>query len=185
MAFGVIFVFLAVIMISTVDEPKKAVTEAPIPKAEFLIQLSWDDGSLDDIDLYVRGPDRNVVFFNKRQTPLMFLDTDNLGMNNAVTMPDGTYTPVPTRREIVTVRAVAAGEYTVNAHFYKKNSPKGSKDNLVLSVLKLNPYAEIGRATAVFDEQGQEQTMLNFTVDAKGDVAEVFQAQTKMVGGMS
>ena len=182
MAMGVIFVFLAVIMISTVDEPKKSVTEAPVPKAEFLIELSWDDNSQDDIDLYVRSPDNNVVYFSRRQTPLMFLDADNLGMNNSVDMPDGTVSSVPTRREVVTVRAIMPGEYVVNAHFYKKNSPPGMVDHLVMAVTKLNPFAEITRAQTTFDTQGQEKTLANFTVEPNGKVSSVFLAPVPLVG---
>ena len=185
MAMGVIFVFLAVIMISTVDEPKKSVTEAPVPKAEFLIQLSWDDNSQDDIDLYVRSPDNQVVYFSRRQTPLMFLDADNLGMNNTINMPDGSITPVPTRREVVTVRALMPGEYVVNAHFYKKSSPPGTVDHLVMNVTKLNPFAEVTRAETTFDTQGQEQTLANFTVEPDGKVTSVFLAPVTLVGSTS
>jgi hypothetical protein len=182
MAMGVIFVFLAVIMISTVDEPKKSVTEAPVPKAEFLVQLSWDDNSQDDIDLYVRSPDKNVVYFSRRQTPLMFLDADNLGLNNALDMPDGSISQVPTRREVVTVRAIMPGEYVVNSHFYKKNSPPGTVDHLVMTVTKLNPFAEVTRAETVLDTQGQEQTLANFTVEPDGKVTSVFLAPVALVG---
>lgn len=185
MAMGVIFVFLAVIMISTMDEPKKAVTEAPVPKAEFLVTLAWDDGSPDDIDLYVRSPDRQIVYFSRRQTPLMFLDADNLGMNNSVDMPDGTVAAVPTRREVITIRAIMPGEYAVNSHFYKKNSPPGVVTHLVMTVTKLNPFAEITRAVASFDTQGQEQTLANFTVEPDGKVSSVFLAPVKLVGGGS
>lgn len=182
MAMGVIFVFLAVIMISTMDEPKKAVTEAPIPKAEFLITLNWDDNSPDDIDLYVRSPDNQVVYFSRRQTPLMFLDADNLGLNNSVNLPDGSAMAVPTRREVITVRAIVPGEYAVNAHFYKKSSAPGVVNHLAMTVAKLNPFAEITRAEATFDTQGQEQTLANFMVEPDGTVSSVFLAPVKLVG---
>ena len=182
MAMGLIFVFLAVILISTMDEPKKAIVEAPVPKAEFLVALNWDDESRDDVDLYVRSPDKNVVFFSRRQTPLMFLDADNLGMNNNIDMPDGSVSAVPTRREVVTIRAIMPGEYVVNAHFYKKNSPPGTLTHLVMTVTKLNPFAEVTRAQAVFDTQGQEQTLANFTVEPDGKVTSVFLAPVSLVG---
>ena len=182
MAMGLIFVFLAVILISTVDEPKKAVVEAPVPKAEFLVVLNWDDESRDDIDLYVRSPDKNVVYFSRRQTPLMFLDADNLGMNNSIDMPDGSVSAVPTRREVVTIRAIMPGESVVHAHFYKKNSPPGTPTNLVMTVTKLTPFSEVTRAQAVFDTQGQEQTLANFTVEPDGKVTSVFLAPVSLVG---
>lgn len=182
MAMGVIFVFLAVIMISTVEEPKKIAVENVPPKAEYLIQLSWDDNSEDDIDLYVRSPDNQVVYFSRRQTPLMFLDADDLGRGNTMALPDGTTKTVPTRRETVTVRAIMPGEFCVNAHAYRKNSPPGVVAHLVMTVTRLNPFSEITRATATFDTQGQEQTLANFTVAADGSVSAVYLAPVNLVG---
>lgn len=182
MAFAVIFVFLAVIMISTVEEPKKAAVESIPPKAEFLVTLSWDDDSQDDIDLYVRGPDGKVVYFSNRQTALLFLDADNLGKGNTLGMPDGTVVTVPTRREVVTIRAVVPGTYDVNTHFYRKYSMPGYVNHLQVVIVKLNPFSEITRATAVFDTQGQEQTLANFTVAPDGSVSSVFLAPVQLVG---
>lgn len=182
MAMGVIFVFLAVIMISTVEEPKKATTEAPIPKAEFLVTLEWDDGSQDDIDLYLRDPSGAVTYFSNRQTALAFLDADNLGVSgNSVSMPDGSSVSVFTRREVITIRAIVPGEYVANAHFYKRHGAD-KPNHLKLTIVKINPFSEITRATAVFDTQGQEQTLANFTVAPDGSVSSVFLAPVQLVG---
>lgn len=182
MAFGVLFVFLAIIIISTVDDPKKQNDPAPVPKAEFLITLTWDDGSQDDIDLYVRAPDGSIVYFRNKQTPLAFLDTDNTGLSNAVQSPDGSYVAIPSRQEVVTIRAIVPGEYVVNAHFYRKSSAPGFVNHAKMTLVKLNPYSAVTEANAVFDLQGQEQTLTNFTVDASGIVTSVFVAPVKMVG---
>jgi len=182
MAMTALFILLAIVLISTVEEPKKAAVEAPVPKAEFLVTLAWDDDSRDDIDLYVRGPDGKIVYFSNRQTAWGFLDTDNVGLGNTVTSPDGSTITVPSRREVVTVRAIVPGEYVVNAHFYKKNSPPGYVNHLQMAVTKLNPFAEVTRATAAFDTQGQEQTLANFTVRPDGSVSDVFLAPVKLVG---
>jgi len=182
MTFGFVFVLLALVLISTVEEPKKAAVEALVPKAEFLVTLAWDDDSRDDIDLYLRSPDGVTTFFSHRQSAIAFLDSDNLGLGNTVSMPDGSFVTVPTRRETITIRAIAPGEYVVNAHFYKKNSPPGFVDHLQLAITKLNPFGEVTRASATFDTQGQEQTLANFTVRPDGSIGDVFLAPVKLVG---
>lgn len=182
LAMGALFVLMAVVMISTPEEPKKAAVDAPVPKAEFLVTLDWTDGSPDDIDLYLRSPDGKITYFSNRQSAVAFLDSDNLGSGNTVSLPDGSYVSVPTRREVITIRAIVPGEYVCNAHFYRRHGDGSKPDHLTLTVTKLNPFAEITRATAVFDTQGQEQTLANFTVAADGSVSSVFLAPVNLVG---
>ena len=183
LAFGVIFAFLAVILISTVEEPKKANDPAPIPKAEFLIVMTWDNNSVDDLDLYCRLPNGHVVYFRNKQDPAAFLDVDNTGASsNTIQMPDGTVTMVPTRQETITIRAILPGDYAVNTHFYRKSSPPGFVDHVHLRVAKLNPYVEVTQASANFDAEGEEKTLANFTVDSSGDVSSVYLAPVKLVG---
>ena len=186
-AFVDFFATLAVIMfvlfaISSVQDPKKANDPAVVPKAEFLIVMSWDDGSQDDLDLYVRTPDGKVVFFANRQEPGAFLDQDNLGRNNTLVMPDGTAKEVPARNETVTIRAIMPGTYQVNAHLYSKRSAPGYVNHVTVKATKLNPFSDVTQAQAEFDTQGQERTLFNFTVAADGRVTDVFMAPSKLVG---
>jgi len=179
MAMSVLFVFIAMFFLMTFDIPKPA-TGAVTPKAEFLIELAWDDGSRDDIDLYARGPDGQVVFFGNRKTPLMFLDVDNVGRGNAVKQPDGTWKEVVSRRETVTIRAIQAGEYQLNVHAYRKNEPAPAK--AVVTVTKINPYRVVTRAEVELTAEGEEKSVATFTVGADGEVTDVYLIPVKMVG---
>lgn len=182
MAFAVIFVFLAVILISTPEKPKKANDPAIMPKAEFIVELSWSDGSQDDLDLYVRTPDGKIVFFANRQTPIAFLDVDNVGRNNSVTLPDGTTQEVKSRVETITIRAIVPGTYTVNVHAYRKSSDPSFIDHAKVKITKLNPYSVVTETTADFDTQAQERTLANFVVEPDGSVSSVYASESKMVG---
>lgn len=166
-AMSVLFVFMALFVMSTMDTPKPA-AGVLTPKAEFLVELTWDDGSSSDIDLYAKGPGGKIVFFGSRKTEVMFLDNDNTGTANG---------DIKDRREIVTVRAVAPGNYIFGAHAYRLASPVSVK----LRVLKLNPYSVVREATYTFDTQGQERTLAAMVVRSDGS-AEVFEANVKMVG---
>ncbi len=112
-----VLVLLAIVAVSTPEESKKKDDLGKIiPKAEFLITLTWDDNSRDDVDLYVKGPDGQIAFFHNSSAGYMFLDHDNLGISNNVVMnPDGSATQLPDRTEIVTVRAIVPGDYAVHA----------------------------------------------------------------------
>lgn len=166
-AMSVLFVFMALFVMSTMDTPKPA-AGVLTPKAEFLVEMAWDDGSASDVDLYARGPDGKIVFFGARKSEVMFLDNDNVGTGNGA---------IADRREIVTVRAVAPGTYTFNAHAYRLASLVTVK----LRVLKLNPYRVVKEASYAFDTQGQERTLAAMVVRSDG-TAEPYETQTRMVG---
>ena len=166
-AMSVLFVFMALFVMSTMDTPKPA-AGVLTPKAEFLIEMTWDDGSASDVDLYAKGPDGKVVFFGSRKTEVMFLDTDNTGNGNG---------SVADRREVVTVRAIEPGAWHFNVHAYRLAGPVSVK----LRVLKLNPYSVVSERAITFDTQGQERTLAAMHVRADGS-AETYEAQTRMVG---
>lgn len=166
-AMSVLFVFMALFVISTMDTPKPS-AGVLTPKAEFLADLTWDDGSSSDVDLYARGPDGKVVFFGSRRTETMFLDNDNVGSGNGA---------IQDRREIVTVRAVVPGNYSFNAHCYRCTGTA----NVKLRVIKLNPYSVVSERAVTFDTQGQERTLGAMVVRADGS-AEAYETQVRMVG---
>jgi hypothetical protein len=176
---SILAVFLALFLVSSFEEVKNTAHE--LPKAEFIIDLSWNDGSQDDIDLYVMDPTGKIVFFGQKSSPIMFLDLDNRGNSNWVDMPDGTRKDIPDRKEIVTIRTIFAGEYTVNAHVYSKRD-EGVPVKVKLRLIKVNPYREITVNEVTFDAKGQEQTLLNFVVDSSGNVTSTYVMNNRLVG---
>lgn len=167
-AMSVLFVFMALFVMSTMDTPRPPQAGVLTPKAEFLIEMTWDDGSASDVDLYAKGPDGKIVFFGSRKNEVMFLNTDNTGTGNG---------QIIDRREVVTIRAIEPGRYEFNAHAYRLAAPV----NVKLRVLKLNPYSVVSERAVTFDTQGQERTLAAMHVRADGS-AEPYEAQTRMVG---
>ncbi|OIN06104.1 hypothetical protein BFS86_19560 [Shewanella algae] len=182
LAMGVVFALLATIVVMEAGKPKKA-EEVGIPtKAEFSIQMTWDDGSADDMDLYVRGPTGEIVFFGKTRNGYMTYDQDNMGRNNTVIQADGSTIESKSRQETVTLRAIVPGEYVVNAHQYRKNSAPEFVDHVTIRVTKLNPFSNVTQATKEFTEQGQEQTFVNFTITQDGRVDSVYVSPVQLIG---
>ena len=95
-------------------------------------------------------------------------------------MVNGKKIASPIREEIVTVRGIVAGEYTVNvSHFVART---GQPVDVTVKVQKLNPTAQV-----VFDDHltvdhtGDEKTAVRFTVDAEGKVTDVNRRQKSLM----
>lgn len=166
------FVFLLVVFVALFgmsfllinEESKKGnVTE----KAEFIIEMTWADGSDNDIDLWVAGPEDNIVFFGHKDGKFIILDRDDVGINNAMITPQGIVIN-NTRREVATIRKILPGRYTVNAMMFRNRN--GQTEHPKITIRKLNPYGEVIEKVVELTEDGEEQTILSFDLDEKGSV---------------
>jgi hypothetical protein len=78
----------------------------------------------------------------------------------------------PLNQEVVTLRGIAPGEYTVNAHYY--DSKDGKPVDVTVSVVKVNPRAEVAYYGQLsLPRKGDEATAARFTVLPDGSVASV------------
>src|ERR1700749_4236776 len=141
-------------------------------KAEFIITMDWPDSHPDDLDLYVQDPIGNIALYRHREAGFMVLDRDDRGGANDFIVVNGKKIPSPIREEIVTIRGIVPGEYTVNvSHFL---ATTGQPVPATVKVQKLNPTAQV-----VFDDgltvdhTGDEKTAVRFTLDAQGKVTDV------------
>lgn len=172
-AFG--FIILFVLSLMLINPPKKNDDSGKItPKAEFIITLDWDDSSVDDLDLWMRDPNGKYVGFPNRESPIGFLDKDDLGWSNdTIIDPNGNKIYVKVNREVMTIRAVAPGHYILNVHMYNRINNDTFPVNTTLTVTKLNPYRVVSTIKQTFDTKGQERTMVSFDVTQHGDVINV------------
>jgi hypothetical protein len=143
-------------------------------KAEFIITMDWPDNHPDDLDLFVQDPLGNIAWYRHREAGFLTLDRDDRGGANDFIVVNGRKIPSPIREEIVTVRGVVAGEYTVNvSHFH---AITGQPVPASVKVLKLNPISQVIFDDKVMvDHTGDEKTAVRFKLDAEGKVIDVFQ----------
>lgn len=156
----VLFVFFFTLFAIVYANQKKqdAIVGNSVSKAEFLITLDWPDKSYNDFDLWVRDPDDQVVYFRTKETKVLTLDRDDQGL-------DGITAPI--RREIVSIRGIEPGTYTVNAVLWvRRQNPEKAR----ISVVKLNPYSVVVEKTIELSEPRQEETVINFTLNTAGQV---------------
>jgi hypothetical protein len=158
-------------------------------KSDFIIVMTWDDESGDDIDLWVRDPGGHIVSFRNRGIGFMHLDRDDLGLSNdKVQGPDGKIIYVYRNKEVVSLRGYSEGKYTVNVHVYNKKPWKDKKmyrSNIKVELIKLNPYSEVAQAEFIAVGRGQEFTAFHFTLDADGKVIKLSDEREPMIGAKS
>jgi hypothetical protein len=141
-------------------------------KAEFIITVDWPDNHPDDIDLFVQDPIGNIAWYRHREAGFLTLDRDDRGGANDFILVNGRKIPSPIREEIVTVRGLVAGEYTVNLSHFQATT--GQPVAATVKVQKLNPAAQvIFDDKVVLDHTGEELTALRFSIDAEGKVIDV------------
>jgi hypothetical protein len=149
-------------------------------KAEFIITMDWPDKHPDDLDLFVQDPAGNIAWYRHREAGFMVLDRDDRGGENDFIVVNGKKIPSPIREEIVTIRGIVAGEYTVNVNHFAATT--GKPVPVTVKVQKLNPTAQVIFDDKVFvDHTGDEKTAVRFTVDAKGKVTDVNRRQKSLM----
>ena len=126
--------------------------------------MTWPDNHPDDFDLFVQDPLGNVVWYRRRDIGFLSLERDNRGGANTV---DGKKSP--SRQDLVSIRGIVAGEYTVNVYHFSAHT--GLPVPVTATVEKLNPHVSvIAKESLTMDKERFEKTALRFTLDAKGNV---------------
>ena len=154
--------FLALMAVSPETKDGKIDT-----KAEFFITMDWPEGHPDDLDMYVQDPLGNIAWYRHREAGFMTLERDDRGGANDFIVVNGKKIPSLIREEIVTIRGIVAGEYTVNVNHFAATT--GQPVPVTVKVQKLNPTAQV-----IFDDKvtvdhtGDEQTAVRFSIDAEG-----------------
>ena len=175
------FAFLFIIAFILINPIKE---EAQIKaKAEFMVIMEWNAKSNYDIDLWMQDPLNTIVGFPNKESGWLHLDKDDLGASNdTVTMRDGTIKTIYLNREIMTVRGIAPGEYIVNIHLYSTKGRNTGPMPVHVEILKINPYGEVYSGMTTLNINGQEETVLRFTVNQAGDVISQNKLQKRFAG---
>ena len=110
-------------------------------KADFIITMTWPDSHPDDVDLYAEDPLGNIVWYHQLEAGFLNLDRDDRGDFNDYVMISGRKVKNPLRQEIVSMRGIVAGEYTVNIVHYLATTPDPVE--VKVRVDKVNPRVSV------------------------------------------
>ena len=178
---GFAFLFIIAFLLIKPEAKKKDFER----RAEFVVVMEWDNDASGDIDLYVEDPTNKQVSFRYHNHNFMHLDKDDLGaMNDTVVNADGSTTTIAINREVVTIRGIIKGEYTINGHYYSVRSyDKINQKKPVITVRvelhKVNPYSIMWIGEKTFTQRGQEETFLRFRLDKDGNILPPFTFEKK------
>lgn len=167
--FNMLLAFVALFVIAFVlarKEDRKQDKNVKI-LGEITVTLTWDSGRNDDIDLWMRDPEGNIVFFRRPQAGLMHLDRDDIGFQSDTVQTEvGTGTSIG-NQEIITVRAIVPGEYVINVHAFQIR--EGRPIDVSVRIDRLSPSSTIVAKTVTLDDTGHEKTVvrLRFGDDKK------------------
>lgn len=172
----------------------KAKTQDVPAKAEYMLIVEWDDYIGDDIDIWVRDPNGKVLSFRNKQIGLLSLEKDDLGISNDRFFDrHGKEQIVAINREVVTIRGVQPGQYTVAFHVYSllsydvlasnfkyfklgtiTPSEVQKRRKVRFTLISLNPaYKEAFRVEKQYEVLGQEIHLVNFTVWDDGSIWDI------------
>ena len=150
-------------------------------KAEYLISITWQDKSADDVDVWLEDPHGNVLFFRNKEIPMAHLDRDDLGLiNDTIILPNGHREVLERNQEIVTIRGFIPGEWILNIHMYRKNDPGPS--TVEVKVDKINPkFTTIFRKKYTMATYWEEITVGRFTMSEDGKIMSMDELPKKLI----
>ena len=162
------FVFLFIIAFLLINPN---INKADIKtKAEFVITVTWNDDSQDDVDTWLQDPAGNVLHFRQKDVGLAHLDRDDLGkINDTITLDDGRRIEYTHNQELTTIRGFVTGEWVLNVHMYNKRDPNPTL--VEVRIDKLNPKVEtIFYKEIVMKSRWEEVTVARFVMTNQGDI---------------
>jgi hypothetical protein len=176
---GFTFLFLVVLML--INPPTNA--ENIEPKSEYFIILEWDAHSADDVDLWVKSPNGNLVSFRHPQVGLLSLDRDDLGSSSDVAQNPytGKRTYIQINREVVSIRGTVPGTYEINAHYYGKHSSSQSELHGTVALVKVNPYSVLKIVPIKFIREGNVYPVMRFVINTNGNVKNIDNSASNIV----
>jgi hypothetical protein len=172
------FTFLFLIAVMLINPVAK--TGVVDPNAEYIITITWEDNSPDDIDTWVEDPNGNLVWFRAPEAGLIHLARDDRGQLNDTIMVNGKEIANALNQEVVTIRGIVPGEYVLNLHYYA--SETGNPVSVSVRVDKLNPALQlVYYGTVTLQKRGDETTAIRFSVQQDGSVTDINQLNKKLV----
>jgi hypothetical protein len=169
------FFFLFVIAFLMVNiQTKKADIRT---KAEYIITLTWETKTDEDVDMWLEDPLGNKMFFRNKEIPMAHLDRDDRGnATDEVTLGDGTKIVYPENQEIGTIRGFIPGEWVLNIHLFRRGSENKEPSDpfkVTIKMQKINPSVKLVlNKNYNLDTYWQEITVARFTMRADGEILE-------------
>lgn len=133
------------------------------PPVKFMIELSWDDNSSTDMDLYIRGPDGANVFYANRTNGYITLKRDDLGTRSDTFVINGVPTTIHRNYEVTSLTALPDGEYIVNVFWFGGVAKTEIPEEVYIRVTSIQPFGVVYENNVLVSYR-QESTAITFKV---------------------
>jgi len=168
-----LIVVTALLMASNAIEKAKKVEEKKQESSietdgAYAIVATWPADVNDDVDLWVKDPAGNLIFYGRPTAELMHLEYDDRGDLGDKAMTSTGEVKADINRERAIIRGGMAGEYVVNVHMFSKNHPGPTTVKISLYRLK-GDDTEILAKERVLQAEKDEATAFRFTLAADGE----------------
>jgi hypothetical protein len=156
------FLCILLIVLPLLNPPKPE-DPSPKPPGQIIVEIVWDSDQDADVDLWVKGPeDAAPVGFTNRNDRQFSLLRDDLGNVNDVSNINA---------EFAFSRVRAPGQYVVNVHLYSsRNAQLPLRVSFVVRMNIENKTILIAQGVLYFTFSGEEQTAVQFELDADGNL---------------
>ena len=148
-------------------------------KAEYIISVTWPEHRTDDIDLWVRDPLGEVVSYLRKDAGWLHLDRDDQGAINDTVIIEGEKIIYPINQELVTLRGLVDGEYTVNLYYYEKRELEPI--TVLVKIERINPSVQtVFVQKVILSKEDEERTIVRFTPTRDGKIINVNERQAQL-----
>lgn len=165
---NLLLVFTVLFILSFVLIRPRAAPPALRTPGLFAIEISWRADIDEDVDLYVRDPQQNVVYFGSPTSGLLHLEHDDLGFPSAAAA-NGHFVRVRLNVERTVLRGVEPGEFVANVQYYRGGGDSPVRVHVSLWKL-IGADKPVTRASVLLRYPGDEKTAFRFTVTAGGEL---------------
>ena len=173
------FIVMFVIVLSMIATKLQSLEKVPELKGEFIVTMTWQESSKDDVDLWIEDPNGNIVSFLLKTNGFMTLERDDYGQRGDE--DDQGNLLYKENRELVIIRKSISGEYTVNAHLYSKQCEEPA--DITIRLEKITPYSNVITKTLQLQARGDELTAFRFFVDDAGNIISTNDNPKSIIGG--
>ena len=131
--------------------------------------MDWGKTSEDDIDLWMRQPDGQIVYFGKKDKGGANLERDDLGTVNDCFFVKGERVCIQVNREVIMLRGLQEGEYQVKFVVYSSRIDR-TGNPVTVEIIDINPYKIEFSREFIYTTPKQSISVIRFTVDADGNI---------------
>lgn len=156
---------IAFLMINPVSQ-----TGQTTPPVKMFVEIEWDSELTQDMDLFVRGPNGNVVYYANKDGGYVVLQRDDLGSTNDTYTLNGERIVIKRNYEIANFSDLPAGEYVIGVFYFSR---LGDPIDVKTTVRSISPHRLVYEGTAEALTPRTERTLLSFVIDKDGKVTDL------------